>query len=71
MSENIIDGIEVYHSSFTKEEMKELEKYCKKNNLYISGGSDCHGDKKPDRKIGIGYNNLNISEDVISDWYSA
>lgn len=70
-NENIIDGIEVYHSSFTKEEIKLLEKYCKENNLYMSGGSDCHGDKKPDRKIGIGYNNLNIGEDVINDWYNA
>lgn len=68
--ENIIDGIEVYHSSFTKEEMQMLEKYCKDNKLYMSGGSDCHGDKKPDRKIGVGYNNLNISEDIISDWYN-
>lgn len=70
VEENIIDGIEVYHSSFTKEQMNILEKYCKENNLYMSGGSDCHGDKKQDRKIGIGYNNLNISEDVISDWYN-
>ena len=69
--EDIIDGIEVYHSSFTKEEISMLEKYCKENNLYMSGGSDCHGNKKIDRKIGVGYNNLNIDEEVIKDWYKA
>lgn len=66
--DNIIDGIEVYHSSFNNEEIKILEDYCKKYNLYMSGGSDCHGDKKSDRKIGIGYGNLNITKDIVKDW---
>lgn len=35
----------------------------------MSGGSDCHGNKKPNRKIGVGYNNLNIADTVIRDWY--
>ena len=34
----------------------------------MSGGSDCHGDKKPDRKIGIGFDNLNINKNVIENW---
>ena len=66
--DNIIDGIEVYHSSFNNEQIKMLEDYCKKYNLYMSGGSDCHGNKKPDRKIGIGYGNLNITKDIIKNW---
>ena len=65
---NIIDGVEVYHSSFSEEEIKILEKYCKDNNLLMSGGSDCHGEKKSNRKIGIGYGNLNISKDILSEW---
>ena len=65
---NIIDGIEVYYSAFNEEQIKYLEKYCKKHNLYMSGGSDCHGMKKKDRKIGVGYNNMNISEDIVKDW---
>lgn len=68
VSNNIIDGIEVYYSTFTKEETKFLEDYCKKNNLYISAGTDCHGNKKPDRKIGIGYGNMNIKIDIVKDW---
>lgn len=68
VSNNIIDGIEVYYSTFTKEETKFLEDYCKKNNLYTSAGTDCHGNKKPDRKIGIGYGNMNIKIDIVKDW---
>lgn len=66
---NIIDGIEVYHSSFTEEEIKTLEKYCVDNSLLMSGGSDCHGEKKPNRKIGNGYGNLNISKEILSNWF--
>lgn len=65
---NIIDGVEVYHSIFTEEQTKQLENYCKNNNLLISGGSDCHGAKKPDRKIGIGYGNLNIKKEILNNW---
>ena len=64
----IIDGIEVYYSKHTDEQMCILENYCKRNNLLISGGSDCHGEKKIDRKIGIGYGNLNINKDILKNW---
>lgn len=66
---NIIDGIEVYHSSFSEEQVKVLEKYCNENNLLMSGGSDCHGEKKQNRKIGKGYGNLNISKGILNNWY--
>lgn len=65
--DHIIDGVEVYHSSFNKEQIEVLGKYCKKYNLYMSGGSDCHGERKPDRKIGVGYGNLNIQEEIL-EW---
>ena len=65
---NIIDGVEVYYSGFSSTQIKTLENYCKQNNMFMSAGTDCHGDKKPDRKIGIGYNNMNVSEDVIKNW---
>lgn len=66
--DNIIDGIETYYSKFTDEEIEFIKKYCKKNNLYMSAGTDCHGDKKPDRKIGIGYGNMNAQIDIVKDW---
>lgn len=66
--DNIIDGVEVYHSCYSKEEIEILEKYCIANNLLMSGGSDCHGEKRSNRKIRVGYGNLNISREILNGW---
>ena len=71
VDENLIDGVEVYHSSFNDEECEILRKYCIDNNLYMSGGSDCHGDKKKERKLGIGYGNLNIDKSILKNWFES
>ena len=34
----------------------------------MSGGSDCHGEKKATRKIGVGYGNLNINKEILKEW---
>lgn len=68
VKDNIIDGIETFYSKFTDDEINFVKDYCQKNNLYMSAGTDCHGDKKPDRKIGIGYGNMNVSIDLVKDW---
>ncbi len=65
-----IDGVECYYSTFTQEQTDKLIKYCKVNNLYISGGSDYHGKLKPLIDIGTGMGNLNIPSEVIKDWIS-
>ena len=48
--------------------MEILVKYAKNNDLFISGGSDYHGHKKPDINIGVGRGNLNISKEYIEKW---
>lgn len=63
----IIDGIEVYYVEFTKEQINILLNYCKNHNLYMSGGSDCHGDKG-NRMIGIGCGDLNVPESILDEW---
>jgi hypothetical protein len=51
-------GIEVYHSSHTKEEMNFYLEIANKYNLLTSGGSDFHGkNTKPDIELGTGKNN--------------
>ena len=53
-----LKGIEVYHSSHTKEEMEYYLEIANKYNLLISGGSDFHGKTvKPDIGLGSGKNN--------------
>ena len=63
-----IDGFECYHSSFSEEQIDYIVNYCKENNLFMSGGSDCHGDNKPGINLAVGKGNLNIAEDVIESW---
>lgn len=53
-----LQGIEVYHSSHSKEEMNLYLQIANKYNLLISGGSDFHGKTvKPEVNIGTGINN--------------
>lgn len=66
--EKELDGIECFHPSADEDRMGILVEYAKKNNLYISGGSDYHGHKKPKIEIGVGEGNLNISKEIIEEW---
>ncbi len=67
--EKELDGIECFHPSADSEDkIKSLLEYSKKNDLYISGGSDYHGKKKPDIEIGIGSGNSNIPKEVVEEW---
>lgn len=67
--ESELDGIECFHPSSADDNKKDiLVEYARKNNLYISGGSDYHGNPKLDIEIGIGRGNLNISKEIIEEW---
>ena len=58
-----LKGIEVYHSSHTKEDMQYYLDIANRFNLLISGGSDYHGKTiKPDIELGSGKNNINIKK---------
>jgi hypothetical protein len=57
-----IDGIECY-SPYNQNHVEGYIEFCNKNNLMISGGSDCHGDFIKARKLGVPnimLNDLNI-----------
>lgn len=58
-----LKGIEVYHSTHSKEEMDFYLKVANEYGLLVSGGSDYHGKLvKPDIDVGIGKGNLKIKE---------
>ena len=67
-SSGFIDGVETYYSRFTNEQIEILEKYCRNNKLLMSGGSDCHGEKHQNLKLGVGFGNLVVDEIVIREW---
>ena len=62
------DGIECYYRNFTKEQTDYLLDICKKNNLFVSGGSDYHGKQRPNIKMGIGEGNLCVPDDIVNNW---
>lgn len=66
--EKELDGIECFHPSANEQKMMMLVDYTKKNNLYISGGSDYHGKKKPYIEVGVRRGNLNIPKEIIEEW---
>lgn len=49
----MIDGIECFHPSATKEQAQHLVEIATRNNKLITGGSDFHGDNKPDISLGM------------------
>lgn len=64
-----LDGIECFHPSSEENNKTDiLINYARNNNLFISGGSDFHGDKKPNNDIGVGSGSLNISKEYIEEW---
>lgn len=64
-----IDGFECFYSKFSKKQNETIYNYFKENNLYISGGSDYHGETKPNVKMGSGINNnLKMPKDIIMPW---
>ena len=63
-----IDGIECMHSEFSEEEIEYLLDFARKNNYYISGGSDYHGSNKKGIEMAVGKGNLKITSDLIKNW---
>ena len=52
MVEYGLQGIEVYCPTHMPEAVKRYKRLAKKYDLVITGGSDCHGERKPDAKLG-------------------
>jgi predicted metal-dependent phosphoesterase TrpH len=59
-------GIEVYHSDHGPEDVRRYLGIAKKYDLAVTGGSDFHGDAKPQVALGTGRNgNLDIPKSVL------
>ena len=63
-----VDGFECFYTTFTKEQTDEIYKICKERNLYVSGGSDYHGNAKVNVSLGVGHGNLKIEFAEIAEW---
>ena len=57
-----LDGMEVYYSKYTPEQTSAALKIAEQFQLLPSGGSDYHGDNKPDIQLGVGRGDLQIPD---------
>ena len=57
-------GMETRHSSYSSAQIETSEKIAADFNLLHSGGSDFHGDAKPDIRMGTGKGNLAVPLDI-------
>ncbi|HTW64493.1 MAG TPA: PHP domain-containing protein [Bryobacteraceae bacterium] len=61
-------GIEVFHSDHRPADMERYGAIARKYNLLVTGGSDFHGENKPQISLGTGMRgNLNIPLTVLND----
>ena len=60
-----LDGIEGYYSMFSARETALVSEAAEKYDLAISGGSDFHGDNRPNILIGFGAGGLRIPESLL------
>ncbi len=62
-----LDGMEVFYSKFSSEETALAEDIAKAFRLLPSGGSDYHGDNKPDIRLGVGRGDLRVPTQFLED----
>lgn len=62
-----LHGIEVYHSDHRPADVERYAAIARKLRLAVSGGSDFHGDAKPNIRLGAGIGNLNIPRKILED----
>lgn len=60
-----LTGLEAIYPMNSPLDERNLRKFALDFNLLISGGSDFHGDNKPNIHLGTGRNNLNISDELL------
>lgn len=58
-------GIEVFYSTYSNQDVRDMQRLADKYDLLVSGGSDFHGANKPDLDLGCGYGRLYVPEEAL------
>ena len=67
LKEQGLMGVEAYYSSHTQNDCLRLRDICRRLGLLPTGGSDFHGDNKPDIHLGSGRGRLFIPSSLLDD----
>jgi predicted metal-dependent phosphoesterase TrpH len=65
LKERGLDGLEAWHPTAKARACKRLEELGRTLGLYITAGSDFHGEARPDRKLGITAGGKKIEDSVL------
>lgn len=58
-------GIEVFYSTYSNQDVRDMQRLADKYDLLASGGSDFHGENKPGLDLGCGYGRLYVPEEAL------
>lgn len=58
-------GIEVFYSTYSNQDVRDMQRLADKYDLLASGGSDFHGANKPGLDLGCGYGRLYVPEEAL------
>lgn len=58
-------GIEVFYSTYSNQDVRDMQRLADKYELLVSGGSDFHGANKPWLDLGCGYGRLFVPEEAL------
>lgn len=59
-------GIETFYSTYSNQDIRDMQRLAAKYDLLFSGGSDFHGSNKPGLDLGCGYGKLFVPEDLFA-----
>jgi 3',5'-nucleoside bisphosphate phosphatase len=65
-----LDGIEAWYSEHTQDQQKSFAKLADEHHLILTGGSDFHGTTNPEVRLGRGFGNLNVPDEVLEPLYA-
>jgi predicted metal-dependent phosphoesterase TrpH len=65
LAEAGVAGLEAVYGRYSPEERAALVDLAERNGMVATGGSDYHGDYKPDLRVGVGRGDLAVPDDVV------
>ncbi|HEY4485346.1 MAG TPA: PHP domain-containing protein [Nitrospiria bacterium] len=60
-----LDGMEVYYSTYSYDQIRSYRSLAEKHGLLFSGGSDFHGSHKPGIDLGVGQGQLQVPYELL------
>jgi len=60
-----LDGLECEYGRYTPDERAAYRELADRHGLAVTGGSDYHGDNKPDLRVGIGRGDLLVPDELL------